>query len=185
MRSLNIFREGGFRGRQVRRWAVAGFALSCLVVVRAFATDANRPSRQYLHDFWGPEKGLPGGPVSSIAQTTDGYLWIGTEKGLVRFDGLNFIRFEPASLGPFEIGAVRAVLADAQGNLWILLQNTRLFRYHNGTFELSRGQAEDGITAMTMGTSGEALLSSVALGPLAYDGKQFLATLPAARWPDP
>ena len=185
MRSLNISREGGFRGRQLRRWAVAGFALLCLVAVRAFATDANRPLRQYLHDFWGPEKGFPGGSVSSIAQTTDGYLWIGTEKGLVRFDGLNFRRFEPASLGPFEIGAVRAVLADAQGNLWILLQNTRLIRYHNGTFELSRGQAEDGITAMTMGTSGEVLLSSVALGPLAYDGKQFLATLPAARWPDP
>ena len=184
MRSLNIFREGSFTGRRLWRWAVAGFALSCLLV-RAFATDANRTLWQYLHDFWGPEKGFPAGSVSSIAQTTDGYLWIGTDKGLVRFDGLNFRRFEPESSSPFEIGAVRAVLGDAQGNLWILLQNTRLFRYYNGTFELSRGQAEDGITAITAGTSGEVLLSAVARGLLAYDGKQFLATLPAARWPDP
>ena len=183
MRSLNIFPEGSLTGHRLWRWAVAGFALSCLVV-RAFATDANPTLWQYLHDFWGPEKGFPAGSVSSIGQTTDGYLWIGTDKGLVRFDGLNFRRFGPESLSPFEIGAVRAVLGDALGNLWILLQNTRLFRYHNGTFELSRGQAEDGITAMTAGTSGEVLLSSVARGPLAYDGKQFLATLPAARWPD-
>ena len=183
MRSSNTFREGGFGRRRLWRWAVAGFALACFVVP-AFATDANRTLTQYLTDFWGPEKGFPADSVSSIAQTTDGYLWIGTDKGLVRFDGLNFRRFEPPSPGPFEIGAVRAVLADAGGNLWILLQNTRLFRYHNGTLELSRGQAEDGITAMTVGTSGEVLLSSVALGPLAYDGKQFRTTLPAARWPN-
>lgn len=178
MRSLNIFREGGLRGCQLWRGAVTGFVLACFVVP-GFATD------QYLRELWGTEKGFPAGSVSSIAQTTDGYLWIGTDRGLVRFDGFNFRRFEPASPGPFEIGAVRAVLADSQGNLWILLQNTRLFRYHKGIFELSRGQAEDGITAMTVGTSGEALLSSVGLGPLAYNGKQFLATLPAARWPDP
>jgi signal transduction histidine kinase/ligand-binding sensor domain-containing protein len=140
---------------------------------------------QYLHDFWVPEKGFPGGSVSSIAQTPDGYLWIGTDKGLVRFDGLNFRRVEPASPAPFEIGAVRALLADAQGNLWVLLNSARLFRYRSGAFELSSGQAEDGITALTMGTSGEVLFSSVLLGPLAYDGKRFLATLPGARWPDP
>jgi ligand-binding sensor domain-containing protein len=104
--------------------------LACFVVP-AFATDVNRTLTQYLTDFWGPEKGFPADSVSSIAQTTDGYLWIGTDKGLVRFDGLNFRRFEPPSPGPFEIGAVGAVLADARGNLWILLQNTRLFRYHN------------------------------------------------------
>jgi ligand-binding sensor domain-containing protein len=91
---------------------------------------------QYLHDFWGPEKGFPSGSVSSIAQTTDGYLWIGTDKGLVRFDGLNFRRIESAKPSPFEIGAVRALLADAHGNLWILSQNTRLFRYHNGPSSL-------------------------------------------------
>jgi signal transduction histidine kinase/ligand-binding sensor domain-containing protein len=153
--------------------------------VSALANDANPTLSHYLHEFWGPEKGYPAGSVSSIAQTSDGYLWIGTDKGLVRFDGFNFRRFEPASPGPFEIGAVRAVLADAQGNLWTLLQNTRLFRYRRGAFELIRGQAEDGITAMTLGTSGDVLLSSVGLGPLAYDGRQFLTILRTARWPEP
>lgn len=184
MKNLNTSREACLGNRWLRRWAVAGLALACLAVPSS-ANDLNGISPQYLHDFWGPEKGFPEGSVSSITQTTDGYLWIGTDKGLVRFDGLNFRRLEPAGPSSFAIGAVRALLADAQGNLWILSQNTRLFRYHNGAFELSRGQAEDGITAITMGTSGEVLLSSVALGPLAYNGKQFLATLPAARWPEP
>jgi hypothetical protein len=45
---------------------------------------------QYIRDHWEAEKGFPGGPVYAITQTADGYLRIGTEKGLVRFDGLNF-----------------------------------------------------------------------------------------------
>lgn len=159
------------------------FALACFQPPTS-ASDSNRISSEYLHDFWGPEKGFPGDSVSSIAQTIDGYLWLGTDKGLVRFDGLTFRRFEPPNASTFQIGAVRALLADAQGNLWILSQNTRLFRYHNGAFEVSRGEAEDGITAISLGPAGEVLLSSVALGPLKYDGRQFLAILPAARWPD-
>ena len=143
---------------------------------RASPTEPNPVVSQYLHDdFWGAEKGFPVDSVTSIAQTADGYLWIGTDQGLIRFDGLNFRRFEQANPRSFAIGPVRALLADAQGNLWILLQNTRLFRYYNGTFDLSRGEAENGITAMAVGTSGEILLSSVAVGPLVFDGKQFLA----------
>jgi ligand-binding sensor domain-containing protein len=45
---------------------------------------------QYIHDRWGTERGFPRGPVYAITQTADGYLWIGTEAGLVRFDGQNF-----------------------------------------------------------------------------------------------
>ena len=45
---------------------------------------------QYVHERWGTEQGFPRGPVYAIAQSSDGYLWIGTRAGLVRFDGLNF-----------------------------------------------------------------------------------------------
>jgi ligand-binding sensor domain-containing protein/signal transduction histidine kinase len=131
---------------------------------------------QYIHDSWEPEKGFPGSSVSSIAQTPDGYLWIGTDKGLVRFDGLNFRRFDRANPGAFLLGPVRSLLADPQGNLWILLENTKLFRYHDGTFDLSRGEAENGITAMGRGTEGTILLSSLAMGTLTYNGKRFLVS---------
>jgi hypothetical protein len=45
----------------------------------------------HSHDIWDAAAGFPGGYVYSIAQTGDGYLWIGTSKGLVRYDGLTFV----------------------------------------------------------------------------------------------
>jgi ligand-binding sensor domain-containing protein/signal transduction histidine kinase len=152
--------------------------------VSAYAIDPNRTVSQYLHDSWGTEKGFPSGSISAIAQTPDGYLWIGTDKGLVRFDGLSFRQFEQANPDPFVIGPVRALLADAQENLWILLQNTKLFRYHDGTFELSRGEAENGITAMGQGTAGAVLLSSLAIGTLTYSDNRFRTVSSAAVFAD-
>jgi len=137
---------------------------------------------QYLHDSWGTERGWPGGSITAIAQTSDGYLWIGTDKGLVRFDGLNFHQFERAHPDPILIGPVRTLLVDASDNLWILLQNTQLFRYHNGNFELIRGEAENGTTAMARGTSGAVLLSSLAVGTLTYSDNRF-RTLSSAALP--
>src|SRR5438128_11037613 len=124
---------------------------------------------QYLHESWGTERGFVGGSVSSIAQTTDGYLWIGTDKGLVRFDGLNFRRFEQANPGSFVIGPTRTLLADPRENLWILLQNTKLFRYHDGTFELSPGEAENGISAIGKENAGGIFVFSFATDPLTDD----------------
>jgi ligand-binding sensor domain-containing protein len=56
----------------------------------AYAIDQPLSVSMYIRDQWGAERGFPGGPVYAITQTADGYLWIGTEKGLIRFDGLNF-----------------------------------------------------------------------------------------------
>ena len=153
--------------------AIAGLSLLCFVV-SATAVDPNRAIWQYIHDSWGIEKGFPGGSISAIAQTTDGYLWIGTDKGLIRFDGVNFQRFEKANPGSFPIGPIQALFADRQGNLWILMRNTKLLRYRDGAFMLFRGEAENGITAMGPGTTGAVILSSLAMGTLTYEGGRFL-----------
>src|ERR1700722_14772182 len=58
------------------------------------------------HDIWNMAAGFPGGYVYSIAQTGDGYIWIGTSKGLVRYDGLDFVpihRRDPNSGARFPI----------------------------------------------------------------------------------
>lgn len=149
--------------------------------VSALALDPNRAVSQYMRNSWGTENGLSG-TVSSITQTSDGYLWIGTDDGLIRFDGLNFHKFEQADSASFAIGPVREVLTDKQGTLWILLQNTKLLRYHDGTFSLARGEAENGITALSQGTGNAILLSSLAMGTLTYNGNRFsaIASLPAS-----
>jgi len=111
--------------------------------------------------------------VSAITQTTDGYLWIGTDRGLIRFDGLNFQLFQQASPGTFPIGPVQGVVADAEANLWILLKNTKILRYHEGKFELGREDAEVGVTAISRRRNGAALFSSLAYGTLMYKGGRF------------
>ncbi len=139
---------------------------------------------QYLHDSWGTERGWPGGSITAIAQTSDGYLWIGTNKGLVRFDGLNFHQFQRARPDPILIGPVRTLLVDASDTLWILLQNTQVFRYHDGNFELVRGEAENGTSAISRGTSGAVLLSSIPAGTLTYSGNRFRTLSSAALLDD-
>ncbi|HEY2458095.1 MAG TPA: two-component regulator propeller domain-containing protein [Candidatus Acidoferrum sp.] len=127
---------------------------------------------------------MPGGSITAIAQTSDGYLWIGTDKGLVRFDGLNFHQFESAHPNPNPIGPVRTLMVDASDNLWILLQNTQVFRYKTGNFELIRGDTENGTTAIARGTSGAVLLSSLAVGTVTYSNNRFRSLSSAALLAD-
>jgi ligand-binding sensor domain-containing protein/signal transduction histidine kinase len=146
----------------------------------ARALDPDRSMSQYMREQWGSEKGFPGGSVTALAQSADGYLWIGTEKGLVRFDGLSFRSFQQATPTDFPIGPVQSLVADARGNLWILLEITRVLRYHDGKFDLGREEAEVGITAVGRKADGTALLSSLAIGTLTYRSGKFEAlTAPA------
>lgn len=153
--------------------------LAAAAVVAAFlipsgrADDAKGTISHYMRDHWGTDKGFPGGTVSAFAQTTDGYLWIGTEKGLIRFDGLNFHLFEQAAPTAVALSPVQALMADAEGNLWILLRSTQILRYHDGKFELGREEAEFGITSIGKRKDGTVLFSSLALGALAYRGGKF------------
>ena len=170
---MSIFLKPGCASLRLIKLSIAAVAALCLSVP-LLAVDPHRMLSQYLHDFWGIEQGFPGGSITSIGQSSDGYLWIGTDKGLTRYDGLSFQQFDRANSGPVTIGPVRSVLADQYGNVWILLRNTKLLRYANGSLDLSRGRAENGITAMGKGPGDSILLSSLAMGTLRYDGKQFI-----------
>ncbi|MBV8050995.1 MAG: hypothetical protein JOZ80_07400 [Acidobacteriaceae bacterium] len=180
MRSFNTSRNWplSFRG-------VAAGLIALSFALPAFASEADRILSQYVRTSWGPEKGFPGGSISSITQNGDGYLWIGTDRGLIRFDGVSFRKFEQAAPNAFSIGPVKGLLADEKGDLWVLLQNTKLLRYHGGVFELIRGEAENGITAICLNPGGGALASSLAKGTLAYDGKQFKAISAGPVFEDP
>src|SRR5258706_12271537 len=74
---------------------------------------------QYSHQIWSTDNGLPQSSVHAILQTSDGFLWIGTEGGLARFDGYQFRVFDmertPRLLG----NDVRSLLEDRSGALWV------------------------------------------------------------------
>jgi signal transduction histidine kinase/ligand-binding sensor domain-containing protein len=177
LRNLSTYREDVSRRQCLFRWAAAGLAALCLAV-SASGADPTRTISQYLHDSWGINDGFPEGTVTAIAQTSDGYLWIGTKKGLVRFDGFSFHHFAQANPDPILIGPVRSLLVDAGDNLWILLENTQLFRYRNGSFELIRGEVENGTTAIARGNAGSVLLSSILVGTLTYSANQLRTLSP-------
>ena len=189
MRNSNIFREG----RQGRgspfwafRWLLAGLAVVNLVQL-ALALEPNRPFSQYVRDQWGLKQGLPGGIVYAIAESTDGYLWIGTQKGLVRFDGLNFRLINNENSTAFPATHVLGLTADSAGDLWIRFQSPGLVHYRDGKFDdgLSKlERKENGITAMSRGINGEVLLSGFANGVVKYSGGRFVTLSPRSMPPN-
>src|SRR5262249_47713947 len=99
------------------------------------AIDPQRAMSQYIRDRWGSDNGFPGGPVYAITQTADGYLWIGAEKGLVRFDGLTFRLFQPPGLVSGVDSTVLALVPDPDGGLWAQLRSAAVVRYRDEAFE--------------------------------------------------
>ena len=88
----------------------------------------------YLMDVWASENGLPDSSVTAVAQTPDGYLWLGTYNGLVRFDGVHFVTFDPANEPALIHAHVRQLYVDAQGTLWVNTYGGSLTAVHQGKF---------------------------------------------------
>src|ERR1700740_2406121 len=130
LRNSNTSREVRLEKRRFLPWVIAALVF-IYFAGQVHAVDPHRLLSQYSRDRWGSERGFPGGSVSAIAQSSDGYLWIGKDKGLLRFDGLNFQSFPRAIPGSAPIGPVTGLQADSDGSLWILLQSTNVLRYHD------------------------------------------------------
>jgi ligand-binding sensor domain-containing protein len=165
--------------RQLVISVIAGLACS-FWAPRANALDPGRTLAQYMSDQWGIDRGFPTGAVTAMTQTRDGYLWIGTDKGLVRFDGSVFRVFPQATPTTFSIGAVQELAVDGEGGLWVLLQSTKVLRYYGGKFEPGREEAEFGITSVSRQRDGTVLLSSLAYGALRYRAGKYQSLTPTA-----
>ena len=90
-------------------------ALACSCSA-AFGSD--RTIAQFAHTAWGSKDGAPS-VVTALAQSTDGYLWLGSPDGLYRFDGVVFEHYQPQTGGPFPAQDVSSLLALPNGDLWI------------------------------------------------------------------
>src|SRR5580658_9160227 len=117
------------------RVAIRGL-LVILFVVAASPCPALNPTllpTQYVADNWQIADGLPQSTVQAFARTPDGYLWMGTQEGLARFDGTRFTVFEPGSESAIPDKNISALHVDKAGTLWI---GTRLglARFEQGRF---------------------------------------------------
>jgi signal transduction histidine kinase/ligand-binding sensor domain-containing protein len=96
----------------------------------ALASALFRYPMRYTHTAWTDSPGLKG-RVNSIAQTSDGYLWLGTDFGLVRFDGVRFVPSGPGVGPPLPSTNISSLLAAHDGSLWVGTLNG-LLRWHQG-----------------------------------------------------
>ncbi|HWF18992.1 MAG TPA: two-component regulator propeller domain-containing protein, partial [Verrucomicrobiae bacterium] len=85
----------------------------------AWASVSTSAPVQYHVRTWQAEEGLPQDAVQALAQTRDGYLWVGTKKGLARFDGVHFKVFDPQNTPELRNASITALLQSADGSLWI------------------------------------------------------------------
>jgi ligand-binding sensor domain-containing protein len=93
-------------------------SLSLVALPRALALDPDRRISQYGHTVWRIQDGAIS-PPTSIAQTTDGFLWITTAQGLMRFDGVRFVPLQPPRGQNLPGTHFTAVLGSRDGSLWI------------------------------------------------------------------
>jgi signal transduction histidine kinase/ligand-binding sensor domain-containing protein len=146
----------------------------CVIVANG-TVHAQRAMSQYVRDEWTGDRGFPGGPVHAVTQTTDGYLWIGAEKGVVRFDGLTFRLLEPRGAAPDAGPTVLGVVASPDGSLWARLRGVALLRYQNEVFENilpALGPPESVVSVMVPGRDNSILMATVGRGALTYrDGR--------------
>jgi len=83
------------------------------------ALDTSRQISQYGHTAWRVEDGVFAGSPNAITQTTDGYLWIGTQAGLTRFDGVRFVSWRPPEGKELPSSRINSLLGARDGSLWI------------------------------------------------------------------
>ena len=166
-------RNVGFLGRRCPQLL---FALSAVPAL--WALDPKLAITQYAHAIWTTANGLPQNSVRSIAQTTDGYLWMATQNGLARFDGVSFTVFNSQNTPGWICDRIAALVAGSDGTLWIGTVGEGVVRYKDGRFTGLPGTEklpDRNVRALHIGAGG-AVWIGTELGLAKYqDGK--LATI--------
>lgn len=158
----------------VRSLSICMFLL--LSVTVACAINPDRDIHQLAHRSWGEREGYPGQPIT-MAQTTDGFLWLGTVYGLFRFDGIHFERYVSRSGDKLpEAGAVTSLLAVPDGSLWIGYQGVGIKVLRNSNVK-SYGKAdgvplEHCICSMVRDHDGT-IWANVAIGLIRFNGSRW------------
>ena len=116
-RSVNLRRDTG----KISVYVLTALICVYVMCVPALGLNPEREITQFYHTKWTVKDGAPG-QVAALAQTSDGYLWLGTNVGLFRFDGVRFERYEAAAGDDFPSNNISALYASPTGGLWIGFQ---------------------------------------------------------------
>ncbi len=133
----------------MRRTVAGSLALAVSLCARpAPALDRDKALTQYHLDVWGTEQGLPQNTVQVVLQGREGYLWLGTQEGLVRFDGARFTVFDRAGAPALRHNSVVSLLEDRDGTLWAGTHGGGLVTVRDGVVSAVPGTEPLGSTSV-------------------------------------
>jgi ligand-binding sensor domain-containing protein len=137
-------------------WAILLLFLPSTLRAASSGFDHKGDSSHYGIDFWHEAQGLLSNRIRDIVQTRDGYLWLATDGGLVRFDGADFTTFGVRT-GSLKYDEVWALKEDKEGGLWVGTFGGGLTLLKNGrftTFTTADGLPDDAIRLIDIDPSG-------------------------------
>jgi signal transduction histidine kinase len=126
---------------------------------------------EFIVDTWKVENGLPQHTVNDIAQTSDGFIWIGTEGGLARFDGFSFKVFNRNLSPVLNSNRITALAADSNNRLYIGNRDGGLGYYENGQFyviDLGSKYDDMSISSIKVSSNNEVFATSKSFGLIRY-----------------
>ncbi len=153
--------------------------LSTAFILLLLLTTAARA--QYRFDSWTTDDGLPQNSVRALTQTSDGYLWLTTLDGLVRFDGIRFTVFNKTNSPNLSGNRFVNLFAERAGLLWISTEEQGLVRYSDGefrTFTTADGLPSNFVLEVGKDANGN-LTAYTSKGAARFDGNRFAAVAPA------
>jgi signal transduction histidine kinase/ligand-binding sensor domain-containing protein len=115
--------------------------ISLIFPTSGYSLDRDRTIAQLHYTFWSETDGAPS-QISALAQTEDGYLWIGSTRGLFRFDGVKFEEFKPQPGVELPSHSIYSLMATPDGGLWIAFAPNGLGFIKDGTITVFRGPGE-------------------------------------------
>lgn len=121
---------------------VLAFSMALMMMpIKTFAAQTEELSNQ-TQVLYNSQNGLPTSESNAVCQTKDGYIWIGSYGGLLRYDGVRFVNFSKAEDGIAAAG-IRSLYEDEEGVLWIGTNDKGMYSYSDGKFEKYSSDSED------------------------------------------
>lgn len=104
-------------------------------ITPVFSEKSLATTEKYTVQIWNTENGLPQNSINDITQTNDGYIWLATFDGLVRFDGLKFQIYNTSTTSELKSNSIKKIFSDNQNGLWIITTEGVLISYSNTVFK--------------------------------------------------
>jgi len=182
---LILLRLTGLKIQTFIWYSTLCWLLTCLQYP-ANAADPSGILRDFTVRTWTKADGLPDDSVTTLLQTRNGYLWVGTGNGLARFDGVRFVRIPLIPRGTNNTVSITALCEDTLGSLWIGTQEQGLFCWRGGLathYGKAEGLLDENVTSLASDSGGYVWIGTHG-GLNRWDGHAFTGFTTRDRLPD-